>query len=50
MMRPRTFLVALSAVAVGYLVLTAPELVGFALMVFGAVALWRSSRRWAVRR
>ncbi|WP_435590777.1 hypothetical protein [Nocardia sp. bgisy118] len=49
-MRPRTFFLAVAAVAVGYLVLTAPELIGFTVMLFGAVALWRSSRRWGVRR
>ncbi|WP_431963265.1 hypothetical protein [Nocardia sp. bgisy134] len=43
-------LLAVSAMAVGYLLLTAPELIGFTLMLFGAVALWRSSRRWGVRR
>ncbi|MFI2473458.1 hypothetical protein [Nocardia xishanensis] len=41
---------AVSAVAAGYLLLTAPELVGFTLMLFGAIALWRSSRRRGVRR
>ncbi len=46
----RMVLLAVSAMAVGYLLLTAPELIGFTLMLFGAVALWRSSRRWGVRR
>lgn len=49
-MRGRTFVFAVVAVAVGYLVLTAPEVVGFTVMVLGGVALWRSSRRWGVRR
>jgi hypothetical protein len=49
-MRPRTFGFALVSVAVGYLVLTAPEVVGFTVMLLVAVALWRSGRRWGVRR
>ncbi|MEV0294213.1 hypothetical protein [Nocardia sp. NPDC050710] len=49
-MRARTFGFALAAVAVGYLVLTAPGVVGFTVMLLGAVALWRASRRWGVRR
>ncbi|MGY2093246.1 hypothetical protein [Nocardia gipuzkoensis] len=49
-MRARTFGLAVAAVAVGYLVLTAPEVVGFTVMVLGGVAFWRASRRWGVRR
>ncbi|MFG3618013.1 hypothetical protein [Nocardia sp. NPDC047654] len=50
LMRARTFILAVAAIAVGYLVLTAPEVVGFAVMLLGAIAFWRSSRRWKVRR
>lgn len=49
-MRARTFGVMVAAVAVGYLVLTAPEVVVFTAMVLGGVAFWRASRRWRVRR
>ncbi|MGW4365431.1 hypothetical protein ACWEKT_07275 [Nocardia takedensis] len=48
-MRARTFGLAVAAVAVGYMVLTAPDLVGFVLMVGGAVWFWRVSRRSGVR-
>ncbi|MFF0529560.1 hypothetical protein ACFYT3_14320 [Nocardia amikacinitolerans] len=44
-MRPRTFLLAVVAVAVGYLVLMAPELVGFTVMLLAAIALWRLAGR-----
>jgi uncharacterized membrane protein len=49
-MRARTFCLAVAAVAVGYLALTAPEVVGFTVMLLGAVAFWLASRRWGVRR
>ncbi|WP_405180248.1 hypothetical protein OG225_02605 [Nocardia sp. NBC_01377] len=49
-MRAKTFGFALAAVAVGYLVLTAPGVVGFTVMLLGAIAFWRASRRWGVRR
>lgn len=49
-MRARTFGLVAAAVAVGYLVLTAPEVVGITVMVLGGVALWRSSRQWGLRR
>ncbi len=49
-MRARTFGFAVVAVALGYAVLTAPEVVGFTVMLLGAIAFWRSSRRWGVRR
>lgn len=49
-MRARTFGLAVGAVAVGYLVLTAPEVVGLTVMLLGAIALWRGSCRWGVRR
>jgi hypothetical protein len=49
-MRARTFGLAVAAVAVGYLVLTAPEVVGITVMVLGGFALWRCSRQWGVRR
>ncbi len=41
---------ALAAVAVGYTVLAAPGVVGFVLMVSGAVWFWRAQRRWGARR
>ncbi|WP_328435508.1 hypothetical protein [Nocardia puris] len=42
---------AIGAVAVGYLLLTAPDVVGFVVMLLGAVALWRMRpRRMGVRR
>ncbi|WP_280245920.1 hypothetical protein [Nocardia abscessus] len=46
----RSFGLALAAVAVGYTVLMAPGVVGFVLMVSGAVWFWRAQRRWGVRR
>ncbi|WP_169338140.1 hypothetical protein [Nocardia vinacea] len=49
-MRARTFVIAIVAVSVGLAVLTAPEVVGFTIMLLGAIALWRSTRRWGVRR
>lgn len=49
-MRARTFGAAIAMVAVGYLVLTNPAIVGFTVMLVGALALWRSTRRWGVRR
>lgn len=49
-MRARTFGLAIAAMAVGYLVLTHPAVVGFTVMLLGAFALWRSSRRMGVRR
>lgn len=49
-MRTRTAVLAVAGVAVAYAVLTAPALVGFVVMVCGAIALWRASRRWGVRR
>ncbi|MFI9636623.1 MULTISPECIES: hypothetical protein [unclassified Nocardia] len=50
LMRARTFGLAVAAIAVGYLVLTAPEVVGFTVMSLGVIAFWRTSRRWKVRR
>ncbi|MFI2473888.1 hypothetical protein [Nocardia xishanensis] len=44
-MRGRTFCLAVAAVAVGYFVLTAPELVGFTVMLLAVVALWRVAGR-----
>ncbi|MEV6361336.1 MULTISPECIES: hypothetical protein [Nocardia] len=49
-MRARTFAIAVAAVSVGMLILTAPEVVGFTVMVLGAIALWRSSKRAGLRR
>ncbi|WP_157119827.1 hypothetical protein [Nocardia xishanensis] len=44
-MRARTFYVAIAGIAVGYFVLTAPELVGFTVMLLAVVALWRVAGR-----
>lgn len=49
-MRIRTFGLAIAAVSVGFLVLTAPEVVGFTVMLLGAIALWRMRPRKGVRR
>ncbi|WP_280422146.1 hypothetical protein [Nocardia carnea] len=49
-MRARTFGFALAAISVGFLVLTAPEVVGFTVMLLGAIALWRMRPRKGVRR
>lgn len=49
-MRARTFGLVVAAVAFGYLVLTAPEVVEFTVRVLGGVAFWRSSRQWGGRR
>ncbi|WP_156371027.1 hypothetical protein [Nocardia arizonensis] len=49
-MRARTFGLAVVAVAVGYVLLTAPQVVGFTVMVLGAFAFWRLVRRSGVRR
>ncbi|MFI5535882.1 hypothetical protein ACIA5H_05770 [Nocardia sp. NPDC051900] len=49
-MQARTYGLVVAAVAVGYLVLTAPELVGITVVLLGGFAFWRSSRRWGVRR
>lgn len=49
-MRVRTFGFALAAISVGFLVLTAPEVVGFTVMLLGAIALWRMRPRKGVRR
>ncbi|WP_406272498.1 hypothetical protein OH799_32885 [Nocardia sp. NBC_00881] len=49
-MRARTFGTAVAAVSVGFLTLTHPAVVGVTVMLLVAVAVWRSSRRWGVRR
>ncbi len=49
-MRARTFGLAVGAISVGFLVLTAPEVVGFTVMSLGAIALWRFTRRSGLRR
>ncbi|WP_280413771.1 hypothetical protein [Nocardia carnea] len=49
-MRTRTFGIAIAAVSVGFLVLTTPEVVGFTVMLLGAIALWRVRPRSGVRR
>ncbi len=50
MMRVRTFGFVVAVVAVGFLALSAPEFFGALVMLLGAVALWRSTRRAGVRR
>lgn len=49
-MRAKTFMTAVALLSVGSLVLIAPDVLGFVLMVVGAVWLWRSSKRAGVRR
>ncbi|WP_280449340.1 hypothetical protein [Nocardia brasiliensis] len=49
-MRAKTFGFVIAAVAVGVAVLSAPELLGFTVMLLGAIALWRSTRKSGVRR
>lgn len=49
-MRARTFGFAVAVVSIGFLMLVAPEVVGFTIMLLGAIVLWRSTRRWGVRR
>ncbi|MEU4811877.1 hypothetical protein AB0H20_21960 [Nocardia fluminea] len=49
-MRAKTLMNAVALLAVGYMVLVAPDVLGFVLMVVGAVWLWRSSKRAGVRR
>lgn len=49
-MRNRTFGLAIAAISVGFLVLTTPEIVGFAVMLVGAIAMWRMRPRKGVRR
>lgn len=49
-MRARTFAMAVGAVSVGMMILIAPEVVGFTVMLLGAIALWRSSKRAGLRR
>lgn len=49
-MRARTFGVAVGAISIGFLVLTAPEVIGFTVMLLGAIAFWRMHRRSGVRR
>ncbi|MGW5920731.1 hypothetical protein ACWFPY_17230 [Nocardia fluminea] len=49
-MRAKTLMTAVALLSVGYMVLTAPDVLGFLLMVAGAVWLWRSSKRAGVRR
>ncbi|SNY89163.1 hypothetical protein SAMN04244553_6166 [Nocardia amikacinitolerans] len=44
-MRLRTIYLAFAAVAVGYFVLAAPELVGFTVMLLAVFALWRVAGR-----
>lgn len=48
-MRARTFGIAVGAISIGFLVLTAPEVVGFTVMLVGALAFWRIRRRSGVR-
>lgn len=49
-MRGRTFLFSVAAISSGFLVLTAPEVVGFAVMLIGAIAIWRMRPRKGGRR
>lgn len=49
-MRGRTFVLAVAVISIGFLVITAPEVVGFTVMLLGAFAMWRSSRRRGWRR
>ncbi len=49
-MRARTFGLAVAAVSIGFLMLTAPEVVGFTVMLLGAIAFWRIRPRKGVRR
>lgn len=49
-MRARTFGLAVAAISVGFVVLTAPEVVGLTVMLLGAVAFWRMRPRKGVRR
>ncbi|MEU4416170.1 hypothetical protein [Nocardia salmonicida] len=49
-MRAKTFMTAVALLSVGCMVLIAPDVLGFVLMVVGAVWLWRSSKRAGVRR
>ncbi|MFD4432891.1 hypothetical protein [Nocardia sp. NPDC058497] len=49
-MRARTVMTAVAVLSIGYMVLVAPDVLGFVLMVVGAVWLWRSSKRAGVRR
>ncbi|MGW4071666.1 hypothetical protein [Nocardia grenadensis] len=44
-MRTRTFGLAVAGVSVGFLLLTAPEVVGFTVMLLGAIAFWRMRPR-----
>lgn len=49
-MRGRTFMTAVALLSVGSLVLIAPDVLGFVLMVVGAVWLWRATKRAGARR
>jgi hypothetical protein len=49
-MRAKTFMTAFALLSVGYMVLTAPDVLGFVLMVVGAVWFWRATKRAGVRR
>lgn len=49
-MRGRTVMTAVAVLSIGYMVLVAPDVIGFVLMVVAAVWLWRASRRAGVRR
>lgn len=49
-MRGKTLMTAVALLSVGYMVLVAPDVLGFVLMVVGAVWLWRASKRAGVRR
>ncbi|WP_459549897.1 hypothetical protein [Nocardia sp. X0981] len=49
-MRIRTFVMSVAAISIGFLILTAPEILAFSVMLLGAIALWRMRPRSGVRR
>ena len=49
-MRARTFGVLLASVAVGFVLLTNPEVVAVTVMLLALVAIWRFRPRMGVRR
>lgn len=49
-MRGNGFVTAVAVLAVGSLVLIAPDVLGLVLMIVAAVWLWRASKRAGVRR
>ncbi|MFD3427798.1 hypothetical protein [Nocardia fluminea] len=49
-MRAKTFMTAVALLSVGCMALIAPDVLGFVLMVVGAVWFWRATKRAGVRR